>query len=379
VRLAAVLALLPSLALADDEPAPAPKLTLNGYIESFYQLNTNRPSNLVTAYRSFDDRTNSFTIENAVLDSNAQLNDVSVRIALQIGHAPSSYYGAEPTYPAGAGIGASDPELWRIIQQAIIGYKVHVGRGLLAEAGIFLSPIGLENLPIKDQWNWSRSDLFTANPLYHSGVRVTYPFTDELTAVFYITNGWNDIVNRNPYPCFAASGTYTPSPALAINAVYFGGVEDPSGAPEGQPWRNLFDVNAVWSPTAWLSLAAEADTGFEPNHFGTSHWLAGAAYVRVQPVKKLFLVGRYDRFDEHDAVDADGAASRLFFPVDTVSSETATADFRPASNLSLRLEFRHDHASAPMFFRGEVPQVAGSDIPTARAQDTFTLGAVAWF
>jgi hypothetical protein len=376
VTRAALLVLISATAYADPEaPAPSPQITISGYVESFYQLNSNQPSNLVTAYRSFDDRTNSFTIENAVLDVSGQLGAVSTRIALQIGHAPADYYTAEPTYAAGSGTGPSDPALWRLIQQAIIGYKLAIGRGLLAEAGIFLSPIGLENLPIKDQWNWSRSDLFTANPLYHSGVRLTYPFTDQWTGAVYITNGWNDIVNRNPYPCFAAYASYTPSAALAFTALYFGGIEQPTGAPEGQPWRNLFDLTALWSPLPWLSVAAEGDAGFEPNRFGTSRWIAGAGYLRVQPVKKLYLVGRYDRFSEHDAI----GASRLFFPTDLVSSETATADYRPTANISLRVELRHDAASVPMYFRGTVVQAGGIDVANARTQNTVTLGAVAWF
>ena len=58
-----------------------------------------------------------------------------------------------------------------------------------------------------------------------------------------------------------------------------------------------------------------------------------------------------------------------------------TADFRPATNLSVRLEYRDDRASGPMYFRGQVTTdvATGNDIPTAKSQQTMTLGAVAWF
>ncbi|HEY4243910.1 MAG TPA: outer membrane beta-barrel protein [Kofleriaceae bacterium] len=363
-RVLAACLLVARTAAADD----APKLTVAGYVEAFYQYNVNQPSNLVTAYRAFDDRTNSFTIENAVLDVTGTVGPVITHVALQIGHAPSAYYASEPSYAAGAGTGASDADLWRYIQQATVGYKAG---SLLVEGGIFLSPIGFENLPIKDQWNWSRSDLFFALPFYHAGVRATFPLTDTLTGAVYVTNGWNDIVNRNKYPCIAGVLTWTPDPAVTASAIYFGGVEAPTGAPEGQPWRHLFDGTITASLTPIFQVAAQVDSGVEPGKLGTSRWVDAAVYARVRPVGPLYLALRGDVFHERDAV----GATRLFFPANTVGSITATADYRPASHLSLRLEYRDDRASAHMYFRGTVT----NDVPNATSQQTLTLGAVSWF
>jgi hypothetical protein len=356
-----------------------PSIKVSGYAEVFYQLNFNWPSNLVTAYRGFDDRSSSFTVENSALDVTGQLGPVSVRIALQIGHTPASYYSAEPNYPAEAGVGDSGPELWRLIQQANVSYQIPVGRGLLGEAGIFLSPIGVEALAIKDDWNWSRSNLFFALPYYHAGFRFTYPFTDRLTGVLYLVNGWNDIVNKNPYPCMSGLLTYAIDDRLTLNLLYFGGVELPTGDPEGQPWRNLFDVNVTWNANGWLSLAAQADAGFERNNFGTSSWWTGAAYVRVRAHRKLYVAARADYFHEHDSISSTGATERLFFPADNVHSETLTADFRPVDNFSLRLEYRHDTADTPIYYRGTVARVEGLDVPNAKDQQTLTLGVTGWF
>jgi hypothetical protein len=370
-----------SASIARAQPAgestPPVTIKITGYIEAFYQHNFNEPSDLITAYRAFDDRASSFAIDNAVLDVTGTVGNVSTRLALQVGRVPATSYIVEPASTAQAGTGPTGADVWRSIQQAIIGYKLDK---LLTEAGIFLSPVGLENLMVKDQWNWSRSTPFFALPYYHAGVRVTYPLTDEVTGALYVTNGWNDIVNRNPYPCFAGVVSWTPSKNLSTNFVYFGGVEDPTNAPEGQPWRHLVDVTATWQATADVALAMQADAGFEPNHFGTSRWIDGAAYLRVQPARQLYVAARVDAFHEYDAHDADGAASRLFFPADNVESGTLTADLRPADNLSLRLEYRVDHASTPMYFSGQVQiDPAGNDIPTATSQQTLTLGAVTWF
>ncbi len=378
-RFAAAMAALAAGAARAEEAPLTPVVKLSGYVEAFYQLNFNWPSNLVTAYRGFDNRSSSFTISNAAIDVSGAKGPVSARLALQVGHAPASYYLAEPTYPAQAGTGGSDAQLWRIIQQAIVGYQIPVGKGLLAEGGIFLSPIGMENLPIATQWNWSRSNLFFALPFYHAGVRLTYPVSDRWTFSFHVINGWNDVVNRNPYPSIMAMASYAIADRVSFQALYLGGIEPPTGAPEGQPWRNLFDATATWNATAWLTLAAEADAGFENNNFGASSWYDGAAYLRIRAHEKVFFTARIDHIHESVAQNAQGSAPRLFFPADDVGSETVTADYRPADGFSVRLEYRHDRASAPMYFSGSVQSVQGADVPTAKTQHTLTLGTVAWF
>ena len=372
-------ALVARAALADPAPAatPAPtgpQLTVSGYVEAFYQYNFNSPSNLVTAYRAFDDRTNSFTIDNAVLDVTGSWGDVFTRVALQVGQTPSSYYESEPTYASVGGAGASDPETWRILQQALFGYKATPA--LVLDGGIFVSPIGIENLPIRDQWNWSRSNLFYALPYYHAGARATYTFSPTVTGAFMVTNGWNDIVNRNKYPCIAGLVAWTPSPALSTQFIYFGGVEPPPGTPVGQPWRNLFDATATWQASPELQVAAQADAGVEPNDLGTTRWYGGAIYARVHVLPKFYVAARADYLHEHDAP----GAPRLFFPAASVHSITVTADYRPIDHLSIRLEARDDRASSPMYFDGTVQQdAAGNDIATATSQDTLTLGVVTWF
>nr|HEX4317973.1 outer membrane beta-barrel protein [Kofleriaceae bacterium] len=375
---------LGAVAVAHADPAPdaspqasdAPKVTVSGYLETYYAYNFNQPSNLTTAYRGFDNHTNSFTVENAVLDITGTLGDVSVRLALQDGHTPAAYYAAEPSYPAQAGTGASNADLWRLIQQALIGYRRDK---LLLEAGIFLDPIGPEGLAIKDQWSWSRSDLFVALPFYHAGVRATYALSDELTAAAFVTNGWNDIVNVNPDPCVAGQLTYAVA-KLSATATYFGGVEPPTGSPEGQPWRHMFDLSGTYQATGELAFAWQANTGFEDNPAGRASWYDGAAYAKYRPLAKLWLAARVDATHEHDAENAARTIPRLFFPADDVRSVTLTVAAPIERNLTVMLEYRHDHASAPMYFQDDVATgPAGLGIATATSQNTLTLGAVGWF
>ena len=339
-----------SAAHADDgvtvKSATDARLTIGGYIEAFWQWNFNDPANGVTSERAFDNRHDSFTLDNAAIDLLGAKGPVTAHLVLQAGNVPQTYYAAEPA--------------WQHIQQANLGYTTH---DLLVEGGVFLSPIGPESIPNKDQWNWSRSNLFLGLPFYHAGVRATYPVTGRWSLSAQLYNGWNDIADNNRTPSPALVATYTVPGALTWQTMYFGGVERATGAPEGQAWRHLVDTYASWTITPATSVLAQVDAGFERNHFGTSSWVAGAAYVRQQLAPWLYAAARADYF--HETVPA-GAAPIFWAGSRWVSSGTLTLDVRPEDTLSVRLEFRHDQSQRPLY-------------DAHRHQDTLTVGAVAWF
>lgn len=367
----------------DDEPnatsRPNP-LVLGAYAEAFYQWNFANPSNGLTNYRGFDNRHNSFTVSNVAVDAAWDHENVLGRVTLQVGHTPSTYYLGEPTSLGAGGANTSNAELWKFVQQAYAGYRFGLGLGLTIAAGVFLSPIGPESMAVRDNWNWSRSNLFFGLPFYHTGARATYALSPTWAITLAGYNGWNSVVDNNKQKSVSTQLTYT-TPDVALSALYFGGAERPRGAPEGHFWRHLFDVHATWTTTPWLSLIAHANTGFEPNDFGTSHWVAGALYARARVVEPLFLAVRGDAFYESVARNAAGEAAPLIWPVPWVASLTATADFRPHDHVSFRLEYRHDHAGDELYFGGHVAGDGDETpyLPNRVSQDTVTVGVTTWY
>jgi hypothetical protein len=372
---------------AQAQPAlgSGPSAKLDGYVEAHYSRNFNEPSNGITNYRGFDNRHDTFTIANVVIGATLDYESLSGRIALQVGQTPSTYYMAEPSLTGAGGAPSVGAELWKYIQQAYVGWKAPVGTGLLLQGGVFLSPVGIEGMAVKDNWNWSRSNLFFGLPFYHTGARATYELTPRLAATMMISNGWNSVVDSNEWKSITAQLLYTAPDRLTASLLYFGGPERAKDAPEGQAWRHLFDLWAQLTVTPWLSLAAHGNAGFERNRFGLSGWGAGALYARVQPLPWLYVAARGDVLWEHAASNEVGQAARIFWPVDGVGSGTLTADFRPPLpggplNLSFRVEYRHDQASGDMFFRGRVTgDGAGTPyVPNATSQDTLTAGVTGW-
>ncbi len=362
-----------------------PDITLSGYVEAFYQWNFNNPSNGHHELSRLRQRgTTPSPCRTSCSTPAGRSDPCRARLALQVGSTPETYYLAEPDRRRRAARARANSNVWKFIQQAIVGWRAPVGAGLLVEAGIFLSPIGPEGMAVKDQWNWSRSNLFFGLPFYHTGARLSYPLGDRTTLSLAGYNGWNSVVDNNDEKSVSVALDYVVTDRITVHALYFGGVERAAGAPEragSTPWRNVFDAYVALYPTPWLSLLAHANGGFEPNAFGVSWWGAGALYARVRLRPWLFVAARGDAFYESVPSNGAGAASPIFWPSAWVSSQTLTLDARPHDNVSMRLEYRHDQADGDTYFRGAVSNDATTHAPiaNARAQDTLTLGMTAWF
>lgn len=377
----ATLLALPGSAAADPSLLDALPVTFGGYAEAYYQYSFNQPSNGITHYRGFDNRSQTFTISNAALDALWDGENISGRVTLQIGATPDTYYLGEPARAGAAATNATGPELWKYLQQAYSGYRFPVGNGLLVQAGLFLSPIGPESIAVKDNWNYSRSNLFFGLPFYHTGVRASYSITDQWSVTLAAYNGWNSVVDGNDSPSVSAQLMYSATDKVTWSLLYFGGIERPTGAPEGAPWRHLVDTHVTWQAARRLAFIAQANGGFERNRFGTSAWGAGALSARVELHRRVFVAARGDFFGEVVAANDEGAAGAIFWPVPWVSSGTATVDVRPHDHVSFRLEYRHDHAAGDMYFGGAVQGDGGAipHVPNRAFQDTLTLGATSWF
>ena len=364
IAVAISMATVPALASADAAATakePGPAINMAAYVETYFAWNFNKPDNGVTAFRGFDARHNSFALSNAVVDTRWTAGSVSGRLALQTGDTPDIYYGAEAT---------SDV---RHVLEATMAWKAPVGKGLTLDAGIFLSPIGPEGIPVKDNWTWSRSTLFYGLPFYHAGARATYTVSERLNVTGGVYNGWNNVTDTNGKKSVSLQGLYTKPDKVTASFLYFGGVERPRGAAEGQPWRNLFDAHITVAVSPTFSVQAHANAGFENTAFGRASWRAGALAARVKANRWLYIAGRADLLGETIPSSRAGSASSLFFPTTRVQSLTGTVDARPNDHMSVRLELRRDSAKDAIYFKGP------GEALSAKAQSTMTFGITAWF
>ncbi len=365
-------------ALADDADN-GPVVQVSGTMEVYASLNTNMPGNGITAYRGFDQRAGTVAVSNASVAIDGRYGPVNVLIIAQTGLLTSTDYAAEPSQPLGGAAGESSADLWRHLQQGIIGWDAH--ERVRVEAGVFASPIGIESMAAKDGWTFSRSNLFFGLPFYHTGARVHVGIADGLKVSAGVVNGWNSVVDNNRRPSGYVQ-LAADTERIDASILYFGGVERGLDAAEGQPWRHLLDgwVQANVHPR--VAVSVHGNIGMEDAKTGPDRWVGGAVAVRGEVAPRVALAARGDVLAER----ADPGTSALFWPTDAegrgrLASATATLEVKPVSVLQLRLEGRYDRGLAPMFFDRTVAQdvATGLGIPERVDQATVTLAAIASF
>ncbi|TPW12583.1 MAG: hypothetical protein FD129_1446, partial [bacterium] len=254
-----------------------------------------------------------------------------------------------------------------------------------ADAGLFLSPIGPEGVTVRDNWNWSRSNLFFALPFYHAGLRVRHRLSSNWALTGFALNGWNSVTDNNEQVSIAAQ-LLTSSRSVDAALLYFGGTERSGDGPEGEPWRHLVDGWVQLHPGGPLAVMLHADLGTEETDLGRDHWLGGAAYLRWAMAGSWGLAARLDGIRESQDEEIRGVVGPILFSVldgdgrASAASLTGTLEYRPAATMLCRLEARHDRSETDLYFdENATSGEGGVTLPNSNRQTTITLGVSAWF
>jgi Putative beta-barrel porin-2, OmpL-like. bbp2 len=367
---------------AAEEEEPAGWVKVGGYVEAYYSVNFAKPENNITNNRWLDEKHNTFTLQTVALDIAAERGPFSAKVTLMFGPTADRWYFEGVRVPeTETGVVLSpagyNNETWKHVQIAYAGYKAPLGEGLLLQGGLFATQVGYEGAAVKDNWNWSRSNLFNFLPFFHVGARVGYPLTEKLTLTAAIYNGWNQATDLNGGKTLSLQASYVSGKWLG-NLLYLGGPERPQGDGSGQPWRNLFDAVGQFDVHPNLSLALHANAGWETSNFGDHAWAAGALYARAKATDWLYFAARGDGIYE-SVPEANPSSWILLGGSDHVLSATLTAELRPVGDgFSLRLEYRHDDSDkdVPLYYkRGFTNGLQNA----SATQDTFTIGLTGWF
>lgn len=366
----ALLFLAPGVANASTFEAGDLALTVGAHVDGFYSYVLSNPRNGINNARIFDTRHNTFALSSAGLSLDAEMDDIAaLRLALWFGLTSEAIYAGEPTAPGAGNVGGSDSDLWRHLMEVYATLKFPIGRGIDLDAGLFVSPLGLESIMTKDNWNYSSSNPNYMLPFYHAGMRATYHLAKRWTVTLGVYNGWTGVIDANDGKSLAltTAGQYG---RLDWGATYWTGNERPRGAPEGKAWLHHFDTWGKVRFLDWLWIGAQLDAGFEPNRIDTSWWAAWAVYLRAALGRApIFFTLRADWFRD---APGDGVTP-IFHGVDWVSSLTSTIELAPTDGISLKLEHRHDEAGGPIYFGDD------RNVPTEQRQDVLTVALTAWF
>ena len=334
-------------------------VSASGFVDVYYGANFSDPSSRSNKLRNFDIPANQVNFSLAEISLQKKAEPIGFRLVAGFGTASDVIHGIAP-------YGTSAYNAMTNIQQAYLTALLPVGNGLTLDAGEFVTHMGYEVIESKDNWNYSRSLLFSwAIPYYHTGVRLTYPFTNNFTVAVHVVNGWNSVVDNNSEKSTGLTLACAPTASTGITLNIMDGFEQPTGSDVGK--KTVYDLILSQQLSDALSFVINADYGRERLLSGLPVWKGVALYGRYALNEKSAVSVRGEVFS-----DPDGYATGLGVPNLIVREVTGTYEHRFAEALFLRGEARYDFANSPVFD-------SKSRINVDKGQFTLLMGLVAVF
>jgi Putative beta-barrel porin-2, OmpL-like. bbp2 len=332
---------LPAGALAADSPATtlAQILANSGITESGYVAASYYDSSGYNTFHQFDTSHDTFQLDEA---------------GLQLAYQPKSGFGAVVDVIAGedakivdaAESAGASANSFDILQ----GYAQYATGNLTVQAGKFTTLAGAEVIAPTGNTNFSRSLLFFAEPMTHTGLRATYAVTGTLSVMVGVNNGWNYTKIDYGSKTGELGVAFNPNKYFSLTAQMYAGKDPVYGAE-----RTFFDTVATINATSALSFVVSYDWGKQETGTATPDTLIGgdwdgvAAYVNYQINTQWRVSLRGEYLD-----DKDGTTVVTGTPQD-LKEATLTFGYDPVASFELRLEGRYDTSSQPTFVKAVTP------------------------
>ena len=319
-------------------------VTMTGYVAASYYHSTGYNS-----FHEFDVEHDTFQLDQA---------------GLQVGYQPKEGFGAFADLLAG--------EDGRILNAAENGtnstfnmrqaYVQYASSSLTLIAGKFSTLAGYEYSNPVNNTNFSRSFLYFAEPLTHTGVRAIWAATDTLSLTLGANNGWNTTSTSYGSKTIEAAVAFTPSKALSLNLNGYFGKE-----PAYDAQRSFLDLVGSYSITDALTVALSYDWGRQAQVAAADlKWDGVAAYVNyaINGQWRVSLRGEY--LDDQNGF-VTGTPQKL-------KEGTLTFGYEPLKNFELRLEARYDSSDQVRFLKSI--QGGGEDLGYADNQTELAIQAL---
>jgi hypothetical protein len=362
----------PPAAPATIPAGPAPKFVFGGLVDTYYLYNFTPPpgTNSITfpgpvagVGRAFDTNANSLTLALAKLTMNASLDPVSFQLDIGYGSVGTiinnSVDGLSPTAAPGSAF---------LIEQAF--GEIALPGNLTLDFGKFTTTAGAEVIEANKNWLYSRSLLFNAIPLLHTGVRGNLKINDMVTVQASVVNGWNNDPDLNAWKTIGLSASITASPMLSIIATTYFGKEAPQGAMPSTPLdtRVMGDLVAAVTVNSQFGLNLNVDYIKAFDDIADDYQIGASLMGRYVINDHFNVAARGEFLATHYEAPAGGLG-----PTTVKQGEgTIMLGIDVGKNFELRPEVRAD-------FAGQVMGVDLLEGGTKSNAITGELAALTWF
>jgi hypothetical protein len=359
---------------AQTDSTTTGKLTVSGYIDSYYLTAFNKPKsgNLLgtdqLAGRAFDRLPDQFSL--GLVQAKLAYSNKKSDLVIDLTFGPNAdlgnfgntsgalnlYRPASPYVAALYGTSAA-------IKQAYFTYRI-VPK-LSVTVGQFGTHIGYEVIDAPLNYNYSLSNLFNNGPFYHIGLKAAYAFNDKTSLMLGVVNNWDNLTDNNKQKSLIGQFAFKPLNTWAVYLNWIGGYGDdaylstlvdagtlPTACNNYQ--RNLFDLTTTYQVTPKFFVGLNAAYGWYNFHDSGAEqaistlfdstspdWGGAAFYTNYAFTDVLGLGVRYEYFNDKHGVRYLHTSNNSL----TVTAPITLA----AGKLQVKPEFRLDVAPSAYY------------------------------
>ncbi len=325
------------------------RIRWSALVDAYYGWNANHPRTGANQLHLYDVNADTPSLSLARFSLIRDAQPLGFHVELGTGKAYTALHTGDPA-----------PTALHHLPQAYLSFKPPQAKGLQLDFGKFYTTIGAEAFESQDNWNYSRSLLFSwAIPGYHFGLRASAPVNKHLTAGVQVVNGWNNFRDNNSGKSVGMMASVTAA-KVTWTHNYLVGPEKPA-AHSGR--RHLYDTTVLFKPAERTNFYVNFDYGLDRKPgAGSARWVGVAGAARLALNRRFAVSPRVSWFNDADGFTT-GTAQKL-------KEWTLTTEYRVRKEVLARLEYRRDWSNQPFFDRG-----FGSGV--SRTQNTVLVALVA--
>ncbi len=350
----------------EEEVKEEGKLTVSGYLDSYYFTNFNKPSSRDNmgqsgVGRGFDRRVDQFQL--GMVQTVFKYTNSKSEGVVDLAFGPSAQYGNYgnvPNYSPAYGYSIGNDVFSAVmIKQAY--FKYNATEKLSFIAGQFGTHIGYEYIDAPLNFFYSINHTFNSGiPFYHTGLKATYAFSDKVSLMLGAVNGFDYVHDNNRAKGLIGQLSLVPAEGFSIYFNYINTNEVNADANGKTPSGNftVYDLNGGYQATEklfigyWFMLGSQKGALGSPGTFTPADgnvdekktWYGANLYL-TYAITDVFSLGfRGEHFDNSSGArglnNIDGTGQKIGA---TANTYTLTGSFTLADgHLILKPELRMD-------------------------------------
>lgn len=288
---AIVFIIFTALCFTKAEAQTESNFSISGYADTYYAYDNDNNGNILRQFSVISPVRDQFRINLAQVTGKYINKNIRGMITLQFGDIP--YY----NWPQ------SPNQYMQYVQEANVGFSA--AKNFWIDGGYFLTHIGAEGiLPINNYLNTQALATYY-EPIYQSGFKVSYDFSDKVYGSLYLLNGYNVLADNNLNKSGGMQLGVKPVKNLELIYNNIFGNEQPQGSEGKTRFYNNFVVK--YAPIKKLDFLLGIDFATQQksdisDSAASASLFSGLLAIRYNFVSKFYISTRGEYYEDNNGI-----------------------------------------------------------------------------